>query len=156
MKIWPKLDLRFKSFWQDVISKKKIEDQKMSNDYFHTLSNLSNIEAISFSDRESLLNSILPKSHDLLFLFAGREYIDSAWWVYNFNSELVPPHIKMFWCSILLASESPVPWPNFENISETLQEADRFIQIARNNSERVVDEELIQLLYEANGIPIYN
>ncbi len=153
-KILPQLILRIQTIWKPIVSgEKTMEEWTMIKDYFQIFSDISNIETIPASDRKQILDVIVP---DDSVLKSDLSYNDSAWSVYNCNSELVPPHYKLFWASLLLVGRTLDPWPDLNDASETIRVAKELIQEARNNSERIVDEELVQLLYEANGIPIDN
>lgn len=154
--IWsyPKLTNLVDMFWQPILNKRNVEDAGMGVDYFKMISSLSNIEAVSISERASKLNPILSNLENSFDLFIDNIfYPDSAWWVYECDSALIAPRIKMFWCSLLLSGLYPDPWPDLNNTSETLLQADKLIKEARNNSDRIVDEELVQLLYEENHLP---
>ncbi|MBO7448166.1 hypothetical protein J6U78_07520 [bacterium] len=155
-RIWPYPYLTdlVHTFWKPILNNKNAEDSIMGFHYFKMISSLSNVESISVYDRTSMLEpflSNLENSFDLLY--SGVYYPDSAWYVYKCNSVFVPRHVKMFWCSLLLSGLYPDPWPDLNNVSETLLKADELIQDARNDNDRIVDEKLVKLLYEENGLP---
>ena len=153
--IWsyPNLTNLVDMFWQPILNNRNVEDPSMCSDYFNMLSNLSNIEAISVSERASKLDPILSNLENSFDLLNNSiSYPDSAWWVYKCNNELIALHKKMFLCSMLLSGISLEPWPDLNNVSETLLKADELIQDARNDNDRIVDEELVKLLYEKNNL----
>ena len=146
--IWADVAERVKEFWKPILSgEKACEDWTMPRGFFSMYSSLSNVKTIPATERCQLLTEIYPS----MYVYEGNlDFIDSAWNVYHADSDLVPPHIKMFWIAQILAGREADYW--LDDSAEMIRIAQELIQEARDNG-RKVDEELVRLIYEANGLP---
>ena len=75
--------------------------------------------------------------------------IGSAWCIYDCDPVLVPPCLKMFWCvQIMLGKGCEL---SSDDSAGMIRAADELLHGVKEGGE-CVDEELVRLLYEANGL----
>lgn len=146
IKIWDDLGFSIEMFYGNITM---FNLNSICDDYFAIFSLISNIKAIPIDQRKNLLNKIALTGS---FFQINARYIEMAWSVYECNSELVPPHKKIFWCAMFFAGKVPEYCPDDNDVSEMIRVAIGLIQEARSDRSRCVDEDLVKKLYEANGI----
>ena len=148
--IWKDFAEIVKAFWLPILSgDREIEDWAMPKDYFELYASLSNVSSIELSTRATLLAEIAPNIAACLWDNSDR--IGSAWCIYDCNPDVVPPYLKMFWCvQIMLGKVCEL---SSDDSAAMIQSAQELVHEARGCGMHI-DEELMGLLYEANGLRI--
>lgn len=148
--IWNDFSEIVKSFWQPILSTdRELEDWAMPKDYFELYASLSNVTSIDPSVRAALLREIVPSR--ITCLWDNSDRIGSAWCVYDCNSDLVQPYLKMFWCVQIMVGKDCELLSN--DSAGMIRAAEELLQSAREDG-ICVDENLVGLLYEANGLRV--
>lgn len=147
--IWKDFAERVREFWLPILKGERgIEDWVMPDSFFRLYSSLSNVKTVPTSIRVALLQEIAPNA--LVFCGENVNRVRCAWNIYNLDGTLVLPHTKMSWCAQVMAGKQATHLSN--DSAEVIRAAEELIKEARADEERNVDEELVRMLYEANGL----
>ena len=148
--VWNDFSEIVKAFWQPILSTDRpLEDWAMPKDYFDLYASLSNVCSVKPSMRATLLSEIVPNR--IACLWENSDRIGSAWCIYDCDPDLVPPYLKMFWCVQIMVCKDCELQSN--DSAGMIRAAEELLQEAREGGV-CIDDKLVGLLYEANGLRI--